>query len=78
MVFKPIDMAIQCAGSQAALAKLCGVSQATVWKWRHGRRIRVEHVMEIVKATDGQIKPYELRPDIPAIFPHPAIDDASA
>ncbi|WP_426723716.1 YdaS family helix-turn-helix protein [Enterobacter cloacae complex sp. 279F5] len=44
MISEPIDIAIRRAGSQGALAKLCGVSQATVWKWRHGKKVKAEHV----------------------------------
>ncbi|MFP7747906.1 transcriptional regulator [Klebsiella pneumoniae] len=51
MISEPIDKAIRCTGSQGALAKQCGVSQATVWKWRHGKRVKAEHVLKIVAAA---------------------------
>ena len=55
MISEPIDKAIRCTGSQGALAKQCGVSQATVWKWRHGKRVKAEHVLKIVAAANGQV-----------------------
>ncbi|HCE8967044.1 helix-turn-helix domain-containing protein [Klebsiella pneumoniae] len=71
MISEPIDKAIGCTGSQDALAKQCGVSQATVWKWRHGKRVKAEHVLKIVAAANGQVAAYEIRPDLPELFPHP-------
>lgn len=72
MIVKPIDSAISKVGSQAALAKLCGVSQTTVWKWLHGKRVKADHVMSIVRASNGEVHPYQIRPDLPDLFPHPA------
>lgn len=74
MISEPIDIAIRRAGSQGALAKLCGVSQATVWKWRHGKKVKAEHVLKIVAAADGQIAAYQIRPDLPDLFPRPNDD----
>ncbi|EKD4460451.1 helix-turn-helix domain-containing protein [Escherichia coli] len=74
MISEPIDIAIRRAGSQGALAKLCGVSQATVWKWRHGKKVKAEHVLKIVAAADGQIAAYQIRPDLPDLFPRPSDD----
>ena len=74
MISEPIDIAIRRAGSQGALAKLCGVSQATVWKWRHGKKVKAEHVLKIVAAADGQIAAYQIRPDLPDLFPRPNND----
>ncbi|HGW6102634.1 TPA: transcriptional regulator [Citrobacter werkmanii] len=71
MISEPIDIAIRCAGSQDALAKLCGVSQATVWKWRHGKKVKAEHVLKIVAAAGGQVAAYQIRPDLPELFPVP-------
>ncbi|HDY3609434.1 TPA: helix-turn-helix domain-containing protein [Klebsiella michiganensis] len=71
MVSQPIDIAIRRVGSQMALAKLCGVSQATVWKWRHGKKVKAEHVLKIVAASGGQVSAYQIRPDLPDLFPAP-------
>lgn len=71
MISEPIDTAIRCAGSQEALAKLCGVSQATVWKWRHGKKVRAEHVLKVVAAAEGHVAAYQIRPDLPELFPRP-------
>lgn len=71
MISEPIDIAIRCAGSQGALAKQCGVSQATVWKWRHGKKVKAEHVLKIVAAASGQVAAYQIRPDLLELFPKP-------
>lgn len=71
MISEPIDIAIRCAGSQGALAKQCGVSQATVWKWRHGKKVKAEHVLKIVAAASGQVAAYQIRPDLPELFSKP-------
>ncbi|HAU4413351.1 YdaS family helix-turn-helix protein [Citrobacter freundii] len=71
MISEPIDIAIRCAGSQGTLAKQCGVSQATVWKWRHGKKVKAEHVLKIVAAASGQVAAYQIRPDLPELFPKP-------
>ena len=71
MISEPIDIAIRRAGSQGALAKLCGVSQATVWKWRHGKKVKAEHVLRIVAAAEGQVAANQIRPDLPELFPKP-------
>ncbi|WP_200780894.1 helix-turn-helix domain-containing protein [Klebsiella oxytoca] len=67
-----IQKAVEIAGGQAALARACGVSQPAVFRWLNGRRVKADHVMSIVKATNGAVKAYEIRPDLPDTFPHPA------
>ena len=62
MISEPIDIAIRRAGSQGALAKLCGVSQATVWKWRPGKKVKAEHVLRTVASAEGQVAAYPIRP----------------
>ncbi|HGJ5880229.1 MULTISPECIES: transcriptional regulator [Arsenophonus] len=64
-----IKKAISIVGGQKKLAKICGVSQPAVHKWLKGGKISPERVMTIVNATDGLIKAYELRPDLPMLFP---------
>ncbi|WP_082981225.1 transcriptional regulator [Morganella psychrotolerans] len=67
-----IKKAIDILGSQAALARSCGVTQPAVFRWLNGRRVKADHVMSIVNATKGQVKPHQIRPDLPDLFPHPA------
>lgn len=71
-----IKKAVDAAGSQAALARACGVSQPAVFRWLSGRRVKADYVMAIVNATGGLVKAYEIRPDLPDIFPHPEKSDA--
>lgn len=66
-----IKRAISIAGSQHKLAKACGKTQTSVWKWLHNKAdVRAELVPLIVEATNGAVKAYEIRPDLPKLFPH--------
>ncbi len=67
-----IKKAVEESGGQAALARLCGVSQPAVFRWLNGRRVKADHVMSIVKAANGKVQAYQIRPDLPDIFPPPA------
>lgn len=60
---KPLDRAIKTAGGVTKLAKKLKVEQCTVSAWRR-RGIPAERVLEIERATDGQVKRTELRPDL--------------
>jgi DNA-binding transcriptional regulator YdaS (Cro superfamily) len=63
---KPLERAIEFIGSQAKLAKVCGVHQTTVWGWLHEMRgwVPGEYAEVIERATDGRVKRDELRPDL--------------
>ncbi|PHI31058.1 transcriptional regulator [Budvicia aquatica] len=68
----PIEEAVYIAGGQTALAKKVGVTQGAVWKWVRGlKKISPVNAVAISNAVGGVVKPYELRPDIPSVFPHP-------
>ncbi len=55
--------AVEIAGSQAALARILGISQPSVWKWLDkGKALPAEHVHAVVAATG--IPKEELRPDL--------------
>ena len=55
--------AIESAGSQKALGRICGRSQPNVWFWLHrARRIPAEHVLTVEAATG--VSRHLLRPDI--------------
>ncbi|HIC6752420.1 TPA: transcriptional regulator [Salmonella enterica subsp. enterica] len=68
---KVIQRALEIVGSQKRLADICGVSQPAVHKWLNGGSVSPEKVTAIVKATGGEIKAHEIRPDLPDLFPHP-------
>ncbi len=72
MINPHIKKAVDILGSQVALSRACGVSQVAVCRWVNGRRVKADYVMAIVKATDGEVKPYQIRPDLPDLFPHPS------
>lgn len=55
--------AIEFAGSQSSLARICGVTQAAVWKWlRDEKALPPQHVLSVECATG--ISRHTLRPDI--------------
>lgn len=65
-----IKTAIDIVGSQKKLADACDVSQQAVYKWLHNKaKVSPEHVGSIVSATDGVVKAYQIRPDLPKLFP---------
>ncbi|MEW3433594.1 helix-turn-helix domain-containing protein, partial [Escherichia coli] len=42
-----------------------------VYKWLHNKaKVSPEHVGSIVTATGGVVKAYQIRPDLPKLFPH--------
>jgi DNA-binding transcriptional regulator YdaS (Cro superfamily) len=66
-----LTQAVNRVGSQSALARICGVSQAAVWKWIDtGAVLPAEHVFTVETAT-GVLR-HELRPDL---YPRGLQDD---
>lgn len=59
-----IRKSIEILGSQSALAKSCGVSQAAVVKWLNGGNMDVRFIPKIIKATNGAVSAQALRPDV--------------
>lgn len=61
--FEALKTAVERAGSQAELARLCGVTQPAVWKWvQSSKRVPAEFVLAVEAATGVSI--HDLRPDI--------------
>lgn len=60
----PLDRAIERAGGQSELARICNVSQPSVWGWLHKRSgvVPAEHAAAIEQATG--VGRHELRPDL--------------
>jgi DNA-binding transcriptional regulator YdaS (Cro superfamily) len=58
----PPDFACLKAGSQAALARLLGISEPSIHFWRRSGRIPKRWVLPIEKAIG--VPRYELRPDL--------------
>lgn len=55
--------AIGRAGSQAEIARICGVSTTAVWKWvQSSKRMPAEYVLRTEAATG--VSRHDLRPDI--------------
>lgn len=58
-----LQRAIALVGGQAAMGRLLGVSQPSVWAWqRKGKPLPAEHVLAVEEATG--ISRHDLRPDI--------------
>lgn len=59
----PLAAAIEKAGGQAALARMLGVKQQTVFGWlHHSRQVPAERVLAVERVTG--VPRHELRPDI--------------
>ena len=61
-----------CGNNQSELARRCSVKQPHVWKWLKAGRVPTERVHAVSRASGGKVQPYELRPDLPDIFPAPS------
>lgn len=65
--FEALERALKEAGSQSALARLCGVSQPSVWKWlQSSKRVPANYVLRIEASTG--VSRHHLRPDIYPTF----------
>ncbi|HWU03010.1 MAG TPA: YdaS family helix-turn-helix protein [Novosphingobium sp.] len=61
--FEALQAALNQAGSQSALARICEVSQPSVWKWlQSSKRIPPQYVLRVEAATG--VSRHHLRPDI--------------
>jgi DNA-binding transcriptional regulator YdaS (Cro superfamily) len=61
--FQALQLAVERAGSQLAMAKACGVSQTAVWKWlQSAKPLPAEHVLRVEEETG--VPRHHLRPDI--------------
>jgi DNA-binding transcriptional regulator YdaS (Cro superfamily) len=67
--FEALTAALDKAGSQSALARLCGCSQPAVWKMFQAKRLSVGYVLAVEAATG--ISRHDLRPDI---YPRPKLN----
>jgi|SRR5687768_2093402 DNA-binding transcriptional regulator YdaS (Cro superfamily) len=74
--FEALQAAVAQAGSQSALARVCGVSQTAVWKWiQRGKRLPAELCLVVERETG--VSKHLLRPDIypsnptPGVVPNP-------
>lgn len=66
----PIARAIKAAGGGRKLAALLKVSPMAVSQWKK-RGVPAERVPAVVRACGGAVQGYELRPDLPELFPAP-------
>lgn len=61
--FAALKASVSSAGSQSALARICGVTQAAVWKWLDGgKHLPAEHVLTVERETG--VSRHLLRPDL--------------
>lgn len=58
-----LERAVALAGGQSALARICGVSQPSVWAWlKNDKPLPAEHVLKVEAATG--VSRSDLRPDL--------------
>ncbi len=61
--------AVPSCGAAAALAERIGVSAVVISQWRNGvRRVPTAHCISIEKATGGEVRCEDLRPDVDWAF----------
>lgn len=68
-----IERAIDIAGGVNALARAVGVKQPSVSRWKKVGVVGVDYVLDVSDLTG--VPAFELRPDKPKLFPHPAGSD---
>lgn len=59
-----LERAIRKLGSQAALAEQLNVRQSHVAMWKHRRSVPAEYCPLIERATHGEVRCEDLRPDV--------------
>ncbi|MFQ1050808.1 transcriptional regulator [Avibacterium paragallinarum] len=60
-----VQQSISICGSQAKLANYIGVSQNAISLWlKNGSKMDVKYIPAIIQATNGAVKPKDLRPDV--------------
>jgi DNA-binding transcriptional regulator YdaS (Cro superfamily) len=58
-----LKKAVLIVGSQAAMARLLGIKQPSVWAWlKGGKSVPAEHVLKVESATG--VSRHDLRPDV--------------
>lgn len=61
--FEALKLAVDKAGGQTGLARICGLTQPAVWKWlQSSKHLPAEYVLAVEAATG--VSRHLLRPDI--------------
>jgi DNA-binding transcriptional regulator YdaS (Cro superfamily) len=70
IVKTPLDKAIDICETQQALGEKFGKGQSIVsfWRIRCNGLVSSDYVLKVAEATEWQVTPHELRPDL---YPHP-------
>lgn len=58
----PLERVFRLAGGQAEVARRLGVSPQAVTKWQRG--VPAARVLALCEIAGGQVRPWELRPDL--------------
>jgi DNA-binding transcriptional regulator YdaS (Cro superfamily) len=60
-----LEKAVLIVGTASALAEMIGISKGAISQWKdEGRRIPAEHCPAIERATNGEVRCEDLRPDV--------------
>ena len=67
----PAQRAIKHAGGPSELAKVLGITPQAVSRWSKANQIPAKWVLALEALIEGEVKRYELRPDL---YPTPDLD----
>ncbi len=67
----PTQRAIKHAGGPSELAKVLGISPQAISRWSKANQIPAKWVLALEALIEGEVKRYELRPDL---YPAPDLD----
>lgn len=59
-----IERACEIVGGQSALARILGLKPQSVQKWVNKNEVPAKRVVAIERATNGQVKRYDLCPEL--------------
>jgi len=60
----PLETALRLAGGVTAVAKAFGISQPAIHRWRARGKPPADRVLDLERATGGQVTRHQLRPDV--------------
>lgn len=66
MMTPPLSKAVTIVGGKIALAKILGLDRTAIYSWSD---CPPERVIQVSEATDWEVTPHELRPDL---YPNPS------
>ncbi len=59
-----VQIAVDSAGGQRAVARHFGIAQSSVWAWIERDRVPGRRVLELVELSGGAAEAHELNPEV--------------